>query len=119
MLADVLPLVAAMREDAEALRRLQAPLRDLTERATIAGGIRPTEQERDAHVSACDHERALGQAIEELQSMGVRVKDPERGMLDFPSMREGELIELCWVYGEDRVAFWHALDEGFAGRKPI
>ena len=119
ILPDLLPLVATMREDAAALRELQEPLRELAERATLAGGIRPTNAERDAHLSACRHEQSLERVLEELAELGVRIKDPERGLLDFPSVRDGELVELCWIYGEDHVAFWHRLDEGFAGRRPV
>ena len=119
ILPDLLPLVATMREDAAALRELQAPLRELADRATSAGGIRPTDDERQAHLSACRHEHSLERIVDELAELGVHIKDPERGLLDFPSVREGELVELCWIYGEDRVAYWHPLNEGFAGRRPI
>lgn len=119
ILPDLLPLVSTMREDASALRELQEPLRELAERATTAGGIRPTDAERDAHLSACRHEQSLDRVVDELAALGVHIKDPERGLLDFPSVRDGELVELCWIYGEDCVAFWHRLDEGFAGRRPI
>ena len=47
------------------------------------------------------------------------VKDLDRGLVDFPALREGEEVLLCWQVGEDEVAFWHGLDEGFAGRKAL
>ena len=54
-----------------------------------------------------------------LQAAGVLVKDLDRGLLDFPSRREGRDILLCWHVGEEEIRYWHGIDEGFAGRKPI
>jgi hypothetical protein len=47
------------------------------------------------------------------------VKDPETGLLDFPALRGGEEVLLCWRAGEDAVEWWHGRDEGFAGRRRI
>ena len=51
--------------------------------------------------------------------MGIQLKDMRLGLIDFLSYQAGELVELCWKLGEDRVAFWHRIGEGFAGRRPI
>ena len=61
----------------------------------------------------------LADCIERIQGAGVLIKDLDRGLLDFPSRREGEEILLCWHVGEDEIRFWHGVDEGFAGRKPL
>ena len=58
-------------------------------------------------------------AVNELEEIGVVVKDFDLGLLDFPALREGEEVELCWHVGEDSVEHWHRLGEGYAGRKPI
>ncbi len=63
-----------------------------------------------------DAARACLQRLEEL---GVVVKDPDTGLLDFPALRNGEQVELCWHVGEAEVAFWHRIGEGFPGRKPV
>jgi hypothetical protein len=55
----------------------------------------------------------------ELTELGVEVKDVHTGLLDFPAEREGEEVLLCWRVGEDSVEWWHALEDGFAGRRPI
>jgi hypothetical protein len=57
--------------------------------------------------------------VEKLQSLGVLVKDLDRGLVDFPALRHGEEVLLCWQVGEDEIAYWHGLEEGFAGRKPL
>jgi hypothetical protein len=57
--------------------------------------------------------------VQRLEELGVEVKDLDLGLLDFPSEREGEEVLLCWHVGEESVAFWHGLEDGYAGRKPI
>jgi hypothetical protein len=57
--------------------------------------------------------------VEQLEELGVAVKDLDLGLLDFPALRDGAEVELCWHVGEDAVAFWHEVGEGYAGRKPI
>src|SRR5688572_765901 len=54
-----------------------------------------------------------------LEELGVQVKDLERGLIDFPTQYHGEEVLLCWMFGEERIAHWHGLTEGFQGRKEI
>jgi hypothetical protein len=54
-----------------------------------------------------------------IQSHGVELKDPATGLLDFPALRDGVEVYLCWRYGEPRVAYWHPIETGFAGRRPL
>jgi len=61
----------------------------------------------------------IERCVAQLDEAGVQVKDLDQGLLDFPALHEGREILLCWRVGEESVAFWHGLDEGFAGRKPI
>ena len=62
---------------------------------------------------------SLASCIERIQAAGVLIKDLDRGLLDFPALREDEEILLCWHVGEDDIRYWHGVEEGFAGRKPI
>jgi hypothetical protein len=57
--------------------------------------------------------------IRELDELGVELKDPFQGLLDFRAERGGREVYLCWRLGEDRIGHWHDLEAGFAGRKPI
>ena len=58
--------------------------------------------------------------ISELEALGVQLKDFERGLVDFPSLREGRVVLLCWQLGEgDELEWWHDVDAGFAGRTPL
>jgi hypothetical protein len=61
----------------------------------------------------------LEDIINRLNAIGVQIKDAETGLLDFPAVREGEDVLICWRVGEDAAEFWHGLEEGFAGRKRI
>jgi len=58
-------------------------------------------------------------AVAEIHATGVQVKDLDIGLLDFPCEVEGEIILLCWKFGEKEITHWHGTEEGFAGRKPI
>jgi hypothetical protein len=55
----------------------------------------------------------------EFESRDILVKDLERGLIDFPAVREGREIFLCWERGEEDIEHWHELDSGFAGREPL
>ena len=58
--------------------------------------------------------------MSELESLGVQLKDFERGLIDFPSLRDGRVVLLCWQLGEgDELEWWHDVDAGFAGRTPL
>jgi len=62
----------------------------------------------------------LTTVIAELETLGVQLKDFERGLVDFPSMRDGRVVLLCWQMGEgDELEWWHDVDAGFAGRTPL
>ena len=57
--------------------------------------------------------------IERIQAHGCVVKDLDLGLLDFPALRGGQLVNLCWKMGEPEIGFWHGIDEGFSARKSI
>lgn len=62
----------------------------------------------------------VGKITTEIHEAGVQLKDYDRGLIDFPSMRDGRLVLLCWQLGEgDEIEWWHEVDTGFAGRQPI
>jgi hypothetical protein len=82
------------------------------------GGEPPPGREGDAarlQVLAAE----ITESVERVNEMGCLVKDLERGLVDFYALEDDEPVFLCWQYGEPAVSHWHAVDEGFAGRKPI
>lgn len=64
-------------------------------------------------------EQRAKDALAEIDSIGVQVKDIDVGLLDFPCEVEGSVVLLCWRMGEGSITHWHSTEEGFAGRKPI
>jgi hypothetical protein len=64
-------------------------------------------------------EQRAKDALAEIDSIGVQVKDLDIGLLDFPCEVEGRVVLLCWKMGEESITHWHGTDEGFAGRKRI
>ena len=64
-------------------------------------------------------EQRAKDALAEIDSIGVQVKDLDVGLLDFPCEVEGRVVLLCWKMGEPSIKHWHSIEEGFAGRKPI
>jgi hypothetical protein len=61
----------------------------------------------------------LQRAVGELQAADIVVRDVARGLVDFPSLQDGEEVYLCWLVDEPEIGWWHELDAGFAGRRPL
>jgi hypothetical protein len=61
----------------------------------------------------------LREALRELQEIDVVLRDLDRGLIDFPSLRDGREVYLCLEDGEDEIGFWHDLETGFGGREPL
>jgi hypothetical protein len=61
----------------------------------------------------------LRDSMIELRELEVVLRDLDRGLLDFPSLRDGQEVYLCWQEGEDAIRFWHEPDAGFGGRQPL
>jgi len=106
---------------------LSALVPELEDQARIAEyeskRARAGEEDRDRHQQARDAvggaELELLKAVASLNGMGIQLKGPLEGLIDFPSYRDGELVELCWKLGEEKVEHWHHVGEGFAGRKKL
>lgn len=102
----------------EQLREAREGLNDEEARAALAeagpgnGGGEPGRIVSGAFM-------AMRTALIELREMEVILRDLDRGLADFPALREGEEIYLCWQEGEDEVSFWHEPDAGFDGRRPL
>jgi hypothetical protein len=99
------------------LRELQGEQREAVQ--IIAGngsGYAISDARSDEFAAAAAE---LESCVEELTALGVQVKDPETGLLDFPAFRHGEEVLLCWRVGEDAVEWWHDPESGFGGRRAI
>lgn len=107
-------------EARQAAEELDDDLSSLMRRIVAQGGM---------HINAADVQRRrttlesliqrAKDSLQELDAIGVQVKDLESGLLDFPCDLDGETVLLCWKRGEPRIAFWHRIEDGFRGRQPI
>jgi hypothetical protein len=111
MLGDLFRVVNEAREAREVLVELELAERLAANAPGNGGG---TDAQRFT-LAALRFSKALGQ----LDHWDIVVRDLEEGLCDFPAEREGRLVYLCWKAGEDAIAFWHEVDEGFAGRRPV
>jgi len=108
-------LVAQRAEHMAALERQEELERKIRGNG---GGIPPAQlAEATAEVDAVA--RRLAKLVDEIAGHGAEVKDLDTGLIDFPALRNGETVLLCWRLGEDEIGFWHGTDDGFAGRKPL
>ena len=118
-LEDVRPLVeqlvAERQEHAAALERQEELERKIRGNG---GGIPPAElASATAEVDAIA--RRLARLVDEITSHGAQVKDLDTGLIDFPALHNGETVLLCWRLGEDEIGWWHRVDDGFEGRRPL
>lgn len=65
------------------------------------------------------HQFEIVKLLEQIAERGIQVKDPARGLVDFPHFRDGREVLLCWLLGEDDIRCWHDLESGFNGRMPL
>jgi len=119
-------LDAQLRSAAERMVEARARGRDLEarwRRLVIAIGSNGGNFEKPEVRKLRADLKAAAEELAEILSLfgehGVQVKDVETGLIDFPTEIDGEPALLCWRVGEERIEFWHTLDGGFAGRRPI
>ena len=70
-------------------------------------------------VSAEHLARQIKEGVEEILDKGILIRDVSRGLVDFPSHRNGREVYLCWIGGEERIDYWHETDRGFSHREPL
>jgi len=113
-------LLRSAMEGKKTMQEVETELQEVGQRIFVNGGmlvdviaISKRKAQRDKAV------QTVKDALSEIDSAGVQVKDLDIGLLDFPCVVEDRVILLCWKLGEPGIGFWHGTEEGFAGRKPI
>lgn len=119
LLPTVRPVVERLVEAKRALDAAQERSDEVGRRIAGNGGAIPPAELGELHAEVARRAAELGAALDELQELGLLVKDLDSGLVDFPSVRAGEPVLLCWLLGEDEVAWYHGHDDGFAGRQPL
>ncbi|MGI0068530.1 MAG: DUF2203 domain-containing protein [Thermoplasmata archaeon] len=121
-IAELSDLIPELRVWVERLRVVHAEIHRL--RGLWGAEIDAPDVPDRRHKDRLDQEwaaltRRVEETIDGLRTDGIEIKDLEGGLVDFYARRNGEIVYLCWKTGEDRVAFYHPLDSGFRGRRPI
>jgi len=116
----VLPRLSILMERLQrAALSLHAELRSLAAESETDLAALSTEELLRQRPAARNLAEELESVVDEIQAAGVVLKDIQLGLIDFPAEREGEVVYLCWQFGEPEVAFWHRMEDGFAGRQAL
>lgn len=120
----LLPVLESLLKQAiqakKLIEQIDKEYQDLNHKIFLVGGLliniakvaaRKAEREKAIQM--------IKDTLSEIDATGVQVKDLDIGLLDFPCIVDDGMILLCWKLGEDKIAHWHSLEEGFKGRKPI
>ena len=118
-LAQVRPLVEQMVSLRRAHAEAQERQEELEGRIRGNGGGIPPATLAEAAAEIERLERELSGIVDEIAEHGAEVKDLDEGLIDFPALRRGETVLLCWKLGEDEIRYWHRVEDGFAGRRPL
>ena len=114
LLPSVKPIVRAIQRSHRNLITYQTAAKNASEGAEYGGGGMAHGEEYARLLLA------LTTGASQLESLGIQLKDYTQGLIDFPSMRDGRVVLLCWKADEgDRVEWWHDVEAGFAGRQPL
>ena len=116
-LDDALSILPEIRNRLEQISRMRADIRELA--AELETTVRGNGQSQETQPQFVKLVRELERLVGEVQARGVILRDLDTGLIDFPSIRHGEEIFLCYRLGEETIEFWHGLEEGFPGRKPL
>jgi hypothetical protein len=107
-------------EGKKLIEQTEKEFQDLNHRILLSGGlcvdVAKVARRRAEHDKAV---QAAKDALAEIEAIGVQVKDLDIGLLDFPCQLADQTVLLCWKLGEEKIEYWHGLEEGFRGRKPI
>ncbi|MCI0664481.1 MAG: DUF2203 domain-containing protein [Acidobacteria bacterium] len=113
LLPEIKRLFAQIDKSRKTLQRLEPEVRLASQRASEGGG---------GTIYGAQYATALTDfvsRVQEILSHGVEIKDFDRGLCDFPHLRDGKVVYLCWQRGEVEIEWWHDVDAGFAGRQPL
>lgn len=112
-LATIVPMVHEIRRRYLEIQELKPAAKAASDASSHGGGMAGGSR----YVSALYE---TGRLMARLAELGVEVRDPERGLIDLPSMKDGRVVFLCWQIGEgDKIDWWHETYAGFDGRQPI
>ena len=120
----LLPVLSSLlkraTEGKQLIEQIEKEFQDLNHRILLSGGLFvnvPQMARRRAEKDKMVND--IKDALAEIEAIGVQVKDLDIGLLDFPCIVDDQIVLLCWKLGEEKIQYWHGVEEGFRGRKPI
>jgi hypothetical protein len=119
LLPTIRPMLERLRELRQELQALDAELRSLHWKARGNGhnqlddSLTSVQRRRESALTA------VGEQVDRIHALGIQIKDPDSGLVDFPSQRGDQVIYLCWKLGETAIEWWHDPESGFAGRQRL
>jgi hypothetical protein len=120
LLPKVQRLLEDLRKHKLSYEMSDGELNQIAQRVALAGGmIPPRDRVAELRAQKDAAARALKHSVEQFEEIGCLLKDLETGLVDFPTRYRGQEVYLCWQSGEPGITFWHRVEDGFRGRKPI
>ena len=122
LLPQVTPLIKQLQGIHRSLTETTDQITEITKKASGGNGFSfqaLKEQLKELSTHQLQLVEAFQSALEQLEEFGCLLKDLSIGLTDFYSIRDGDIIFLCWKLGEPRIQYWHTLEDGFAGRQPL
>jgi hypothetical protein len=110
------PVLTALRDDRDAIAAAQQHLQELREAPDLDARNAELLKEQERMTRTV---RRMEVAVRQIDAWGISLRDIGTGLIDFPALVNGRPIWLCWKLGEDDIAFWHELEAGIAGRRPL
>jgi hypothetical protein len=117
--AELRPIVERMVAHRRNLAAAQIQQAELATQIAGNGGDMSPSDLREVAAAIESEAAAIAECAELINAAGAQIKSLEEGLLDFPAKRGDEDVLLCWKLGEDEIGFWHGMEEGFAGRRPL
>lgn len=114
LLPSLVPILTRLRDSLQSLMTEKVRLA----RLALQGGV-ALEAARAAEERVERLETSIAEDIWMVQALGVELKGIDQGLIDFPTLREGRVVYLCWQLGEGAIGFWHEVEGGFGGRQPL
>ena len=118
-LAEAQGLVPRLRSILEEVREEWARIRELHPEIQKARDSAPFDGFSKFGVTYVESVSHLTLLVQQIKEMGVLIKDVDKGLCDFPYMRQGRVVYLCWQLGEESIEYWHDIETGFGGREPL
>lgn len=117
--AEVNRLIPRLEMLMERLQRTALEVRSAVHQGEVAADVRTTADVLRVHPELAPQVREMEGTVAEIEQLGCQFKGLDLGLVDFLGEVDGRPVLLCWQYGEKSIGFWHAIDEGFAGRRPF